>query len=105
MCWAVAGAEVLRGVVRNGTTKKVSAGDEVILKVAGNNVQDVARTRTNAKGEFSFDAPRASLPYMIAVNHQGVTYTRVAEPGPAPATIQVFDATTDVKNISIQQRM
>ncbi len=105
MCWAFAGAEVLRGVVRNGTTRKVSAGDEVTLLQAGNGMQEVAKTTTNAKGGFSFQAPRAQLPYVISVKHQDVNYTGVATPGGPVVKVLVFDAAAHVERINIEQRM
>ena len=104
-CSIAAGAETLRGIVRNGPTNKPSAGDEVSLKRMGNGMEDAGQTKTNARGEFSFDVPASPTPYVIWVKHQNVTYTAVAQPGSAPATIQVFEAAADVADIKISEHM
>jgi len=94
-------AAPLKGIVRNSTTNKPSAGDDVILKKIGNGMEDVGKTKTNAKGEFSFDVPPAQQPYIVWIQHQGVTYTQRAIPGGDMIVARVFDAGPDVKAISI----
>src|ERR1041384_1575798 len=96
-----AAAGTLKGVVQNSTTNKPSAGDEVTLKKIGNGMEDVAKTKTNAKGEFSFNVPAAQQPYIVWVEHQGVTYTQAALPGGVPVAIRVFDASANLKEITI----
>ena len=83
-CSLVASADTLKGVVQNSTTNKPSAGDDVTLKKIGNGMEDVAKTKTNAKGEFSFTVPAAQQPYIVWVQHQGVTYTQAGLPGGVP---------------------
>ena len=75
-----AAADTLKGVVQNSTTNKPSVGDEVTLKKIGQGMEDVAKTKTNAKGEFSFNVPAAQQPYIVWVQHQGVTYTQAGLP-------------------------
>jgi hypothetical protein len=101
LCSVAAMAETLRGVVQNSTTSKPSAGDEVTLKKIGNGMEDVGKTKTNAKGEFSFSVPPAQQPYIVWVQHQGVTYTQAGLPGGAPIAVRVFDSSTSVKDISV----
>lgn len=101
-----ANAETIRGVVKNGSTNKPSAGDEVVLKGVANGMQEIAHTKTNAKGEFTFDAPPSNgRPYLIWVKHQEVTYTRVAQPGGGPLAVQVFNSSPTVKDIGLQEHM
>ena len=64
-------------------------------------MEDVAKTKTNAKGEFSFNVPPARQPYIVWVQHQGVTYTQAGLPGGVPVAVRVFDSATNVKEISI----
>jgi hypothetical protein len=101
VCSLAAAADTLKGVVQNSTTNKPSAGDEVTLKKIGNGMEDVAKTKTNARGEFTFNVPPAQQPYLIWVQHQGVTYTQAGLPGGVPVGVRVFDATTTIKEISI----
>lgn len=100
-----ASAETIRGVVRNGTTNKPSAGDEVILKKIAAGMEDVGKTTTNSKGEFTFNAPPAEQHYLIWVKHQEVTYPKVATPGTSPIVVQVFDSSAAVKEISLQEHI
>ena len=104
-CSLAAEADSLRGVVRNGTTNKPSAGDEVLLKRMSNGMEDAGETKTNAKGEFSFDVPAGPMPYVIWVKHQNVNYTHVAQPGAGTAEIQVYDAAPEVKGIKISEHI
>jgi hypothetical protein len=101
VCSLAAAADTLKGVVQNSTTNKSSAGDEVTLKKIGNGMEDVAKTKTNARGEFTFNVPPAQQPYLIWVQHQGVTYTQAGLPGGVPVAVRVFDAASSIKEISI----
>ena len=101
VCSLAAAADTLKGVVQNSTTNKPSAGDEVTLKKIGNGMEDVAKTKTNARGEFTFNVPPAQQPYLVWVQHQGVTYTQAALPGGVPVAVRVFDAAASIKEISV----
>jgi len=103
VCSVAATADTLKGVVQNSTTNKPSAGDEITLKKIGNGMEEVAKTKTNAKGEFSFNVPAAQQPYIVWVEHQGVTYTQAGLPGGAPVAIRVFDSSPNVKELSIPE--
>jgi hypothetical protein len=101
ICSLAAAADTLKGVVQNSTTNKPSAGDEVTLKKIGNGMEDVAKTKTNARGEFTFNVPAAQQPYIVWVQHQGVTYTQAGLPGGVPVAVRVFDSAPIIKEISI----
>lgn len=101
VCSLAAAADTLKGVVQNSTTNKPSAGDEVTLKKIGNGMEDVAKTKTNVRGEFTFNVPPAQQPYLVWVQHQGVTYTQAGLPGGVPVAVRVFDSATSIKEITI----
>jgi hypothetical protein len=101
ICSLGAAADTLKGVVQNSTTNKPSAGDDVTLKRIGNGMEDVAKTKTNGKGEFTFTVPPAQQPYIVWVQHQGVTYTQAGLPGGVPVAVRVFDSAPSIKEISI----
>ncbi len=61
----LAPAQTLTGTVKNSTTGKPAAGDEVILISLGQGMEESGRTKADAKGNFSFkldDPNSASRP-------------------------------------------
>jgi hypothetical protein len=103
LCSLAAAADTLKGVIQNGTTNKPSVGDDVTLKRIGNGMEDVAKIKTNARGEFSFTVPPSEQRYVVWVQHQGVTYTQATQIGAPPVALRVFDAAANVKEISIAE--
>jgi hypothetical protein len=105
LCSVAAAADALKGVIQNSTTNKPSVGDEVTLKRIGNGMEDVGKVKTNARGEFSFNVPPSQQPYVVWVQHQGVTYTQAAQAGGPPVALRVFDASPNIKEISIAEHI
>jgi hypothetical protein len=101
LCSVAASADTLKGVIQNSTTNKPAVGDEVTLKKIGNGMEEVAKVKTNARGEFSFNVPPSQQPYVVWVQHQGVTYTQAALAGGPPVALRVFDAAANIKEIAI----
>jgi hypothetical protein len=97
---AYAGAETLTGTVTNATTGKPAAGDDVILIKLGNGMEEAARTKADAKGNFSFNYDDQG-PHLIRAVHQGVTYHRMAPPGTTSVEVQVNDVAKKVDGISL----
>jgi hypothetical protein len=97
----LAAADTLTGTVKNGTTNKVAAGDEVVLLNLSQGMEEGGRTKTNAKGEFSFNIPDTGTPHLIRVIHQGVTYHRMAPPGTTSVEAMVFDVAKKVADIGL----
>src|ERR1700719_1556933 len=59
------GGETLSGTVKNGTRAKISAGDEVVLLKLGQGMEEAGRTKTDAKGKFSFSVDDPQSPHLI----------------------------------------
>ncbi len=53
-----ASAQTLTGTLKNGTTGKPAAGDDVILIKLGQGMEEAARTKADASGHFSFKVCR-----------------------------------------------
>ena len=87
---AVASAQTLSGTLKNGTTGKPAAGDDVILIKLGQGMEEAARTKSDASGHFSFNLPDNG-PHLIRAVHEGVTYHSMAPPGSSSVEVQVFD--------------
>ena len=97
---AYAAAETLTGTVKNGTTNKPGAGDEVILIKLGNGMEEAARTKADSKGNFSFNLDDQG-PHLIRAIHQNVTYHRMAPPGTTSVEVEVNDVAKKVDGISV----
>ncbi len=98
---AYASAETLTGTVTNKTTNKPGAGDEVVLIKLANGMEEAARTKADAKGNFKFTFDDAGGPHLIRAIHQGVTYHRMAPPGTTSVDVEVFDVSKKLEGISI----
>jgi hypothetical protein len=97
---SVASAQTLSGTLKNGTTGKPAAGDDVILIKLGQGMEEAARTKADASGHFSFKLPDQG-PHLIRAVHQGVTYHTMAPPGTNSVEVQVFDVSKKLNDISV----
>jgi hypothetical protein len=94
-------AETLTGTVTNKTTNKPSAGDEVVLIRLAQGMQELTRTKTDAKGHFSLDVPDPAT-HLVRVTHDKANYFRPAPPGAESVEIDVYNAAAKVKGISAE---
>ena len=106
-CAMAAGAATLTGTVKNGTTGKPAAGDDVVLLALAQGMNEEARTKTDAQGHFRLEIQDTNAPHLVRVTHQGVNYFPQGgpiRPGTASVDIEVFDAAKklDQVNASIQ---
>lgn len=90
--------DTIQGTVRNQTTGKAAAGDEVILLRLQNGMEEEAKTRTDAAGAFSLSLSAADLPHVVRVVHQGVNYDQTAS-GKGSLNIAVFDAVPRIRGL------
>src|ERR1700730_12274325 len=97
---ASASAQTLAGSVKNGTTSKPAAGDDVVLIKLAQGMEEAARTKTDASGHFSFNLPDAG-PHLIRAIHQGVTYHRMAPPGVSSVEVEVYDVSKKIDGLSV----
>jgi hypothetical protein len=96
-----AAGQTLTGKVKNSTTAKPSAGDEVVVFKLGQGMEESGRARTDAAGQFSFKLDDPQEPHLVRVIHQGVTYHRVALPGAKSVAIEVCDVAKKVDGIQV----
>jgi hypothetical protein len=97
----VASAQNLAGTVKNGTTGKPAAGDDVILLNLAQGMEEAARTKTDASGKFSFNAPPDGNPHLIRIVHQGVTYHKMAPPGTTSVDAEVYDVSKKIEGLTV----
>ena len=94
-------AQNITGTVTNGTTGKPSPGDAVSLLALSQGMQEVASTKSDAQGKFSFPAPSdgGNAPHMVRVTHQGVSYFPQGGPlmpGATTTAVTVYDTAKTV---------
>jgi hypothetical protein len=98
---SLASAQTLTGTVKNATTGKLAVGDEVVLLKLGQGMEESGRTKTDAKGQFSFKLDDAQAPHLVRAIHQDVTYHRMAPPGTTSVALDVFDVAKKVDGIEV----
>jgi hypothetical protein len=97
-----AGAQTLTGTVKNGTTGKPAAGDEIVLLKLGQGMEETGRTKTDSKGNFSFKLDDdAQAPHLVRAVHQEVTYHRMAPPGTTSVEVDVYDVGKKIDGIEV----
>ena len=98
----VAGAGTVHGAVNNGTTGKPAAGVEVILIQLQGGMQPVANTKSDAKGEFTFDnSGLGAQPMLVRAVYRGVNFHQPVPPGTSNVQVNIFESSTDAKIINV----
>src|SRR5260370_24977766 len=98
---SLSSAQTLTGTVKNATTGKPAAGDEVILLKLGQGMKEAGRTKADAKGQFSFKLDDAQSPHLLRAIHQDVTYHRMAPPATTSVELEVYDVAKKVDGIKV----
>jgi hypothetical protein len=98
---ALAAAQTLTGTVKNATTNKPAAGDEVILLKLGQGMEEAGRTKADAQGHFTFKLDDAQSPHLVRAIHQDVTYHRIAPPGTTSVEVEVYDVAKKIEGIEV----
>jgi len=96
----LASAQTLTGTVKNATTGKPAAGDEVVLLSLGQGMEEAGRTKADAKGNFSFKLDKEG-PHLVRAIHQDVTYHRMAPPGTTSVEVEVYDMGKKIDGIEV----
>ena len=96
-----AAGETLTGTVKNSTTGKPSAGDEIILLKLGQGMEEAGHTKADAKGKFSFTIDHAQSPHLVRAIHQGVSYHRMAPPGTTSVEVEVYDVAKKLGDLAV----
>ena len=91
--------QTLRGTVTNGTTKKPVAGVDVLLLRPDKGMAEEARTKSNARGEFTFQLPDTQFMRAVRVRYQNVNYHQAVFPGSTSAGVTVYEAAPTVVGV------
>lgn len=98
---SAAASQTLSGSVRNTTTGKPAAGDEVVVFSLSQGMKESGHATTNARGEFRLELDSAQTRHLVRAIHQGVTYHQIAPPGATSVTIDVYDVAQKVNGIGV----
>ena len=94
-------ADTIKGTVTDGTNKKPSADDDVILISLQQRMQETARTKTDDHGRYSIDVPDKGM-HLIRVDHQKASYFQPAPPGTNTVDVTVYDVAPTVPGITTE---
>jgi 5-hydroxyisourate hydrolase-like protein (transthyretin family) len=97
----VALADSLTGTVTNKTTGKPSAGDDVVLIRLAQGMQELSRTKTDAKGHFTLTVPDQAT-HLVRVTHDKANYFRPAPAGTESVEVDVYSTAAKVKGVSAE---
>ena len=64
-------------------------------------MEEAGRTKTDAKGHFSFKLDSLQGPHLVRVIHQEVTYHRMAPPGTTSVEVEVYDVGKKIEGIVV----
>ena len=93
-------AASVTGVVTNKTNNKPAAGDDVVLLQLAQGMQELARTKTDARGRFSIEVPSDGL-HLLRVTHDKANYFKPIQPGTQSVDIEVYTAAAVVDGVSL----
>jgi hypothetical protein len=94
----------VKGIVTNKTTNKPDVGDEVVLVALTQNMQDVARTKTDSKGHYSIELPDNGM-HLVRVVHQKAAYFAAVPPGKTQADVDVYDVASKLEGVITEADM
>ena len=99
-CSLAALAEPVTGIVTNKTISKPSPNDDVVLLQLAQGMQELARTKTDARGHFTIDVPADGL-HLLRVTHDKANYFKPIQPGTQSVDIDVYSAAASVQGVQL----
>ncbi|MBV8207279.1 MAG: carboxypeptidase regulatory-like domain-containing protein [Acidobacteria bacterium] len=96
---AFASAATITGSVKNATTGKPAAGDNVVLLTLKNGMDEAGRTTADKSGHFELSA-EGNGPFLIRVTHDQVNYHKAVPPGTTTADVEVYDANARASDVT-----
>jgi len=100
--FTMARAGTVRGTVKNGTTGKPGAGVELTLIQLQGGMQEVAHSKSDAQGQFSFDNPGlGARPMLVRASYRGVNFNQAVPPGSSTVQVDIYEPSKDPKTIDV----
>jgi hypothetical protein len=99
-------AGTVHGTVKNGTTGKVAAGVELTLIQLQGGMQEVAHSRSDGQGEFTFDHPGlGAQPMLVRAIYRGINFNHAVPPGSSTLQVDIYEPSKDPKTINVTSRV
>ena len=99
-------AGTANGTVINRTTGQPAAGVSLTLVDLQAGMAEVATTKSDAQGQYSFNNEGlGAKPMLIRATFDGVTYNTAIRPGSQRVDVDVYDVSKDAKVISIMSHI
>jgi hypothetical protein len=100
--FTIAEAGTVRGTVKNGTTGKPGAGVELTLVQLQGGMQEVAHSKSDAQGEFTFDNPGlGAQPMLVRAVYRGINFNQAVPPGSSTVQVDIYEPSKDAKTINV----
>lgn len=91
-------ATTITGTVTNKTTGRPDTGDTAVLLSLAQGMQEVASSKLDAQGHFSFSVTDNNA-HLIRVDHQKASYYREVPPGTTHVDVAVYDVASHVPGV------
>jgi hypothetical protein len=91
----------ITGTVTNKTSGRPDAGDTVTLLSLANGMQEVASTKTDARGHYSLNSPDSDM-HLVRVDHEKAEYYAPVPPGSTHVDVTVYDVAAKVKGVTTE---
>src|SRR5712691_9902050 len=99
---ATAEAGTVHGTVMNGTTGKTAAGIELVLIRLQGGMQEVAHSKSDAQGGFTFEhAGLGAQPMLVRAVYHGINFNHAVPPGTTTAQVDIYEPSKDVKTLNV----
>jgi hypothetical protein len=103
---AITRAGTVHGTVKNGTTGKIAAGVELTLIQLQGGMQEVAHSKSDAQGEFTFDNPGlGAQPMLVRAIYRGINFNHAVPPGSSSVQVDIYEPSKDPKTINVTSRV
>ena len=99
-------AGTVHGTVKNGTTGKIAAGVELTLIQLQGGMQEVAHSKSDGQGEFTFDNPGlGAQPMLVRAIYHGINFNHAVPPGSSSVQVDIYEPSKDPKTINVTSRV
>jgi hypothetical protein len=99
-------AGTVNGTVKNGTTGNLARGIDLVLIQLQGGMQEVGHSKSDAKGEFTFDHPGlGAQPMLVRAIYHGINFNHAVPPGTSTADVDIYEPSKDSKTINVLLHM